>query len=116
LEFSNFGYRVDAQGWGHEVTTSGFGNLQQGDDEDRWYKLDFGGTSAATPMVAGALASVQGILRAAGKPLLTPAQARELLRTTGSPQQDSDPGDGRPASQRIGNRPDILEMIGEFGL
>ena len=115
LPFSNFGYMVDAQGWGHEVTTCGFGDIQAL-DEDRFYTNDFGGTSAATPMVAGALASVQGIVRAAGKPLLTPAQARELLRSTGSAQQDSDPSEHMPASQRIGSRPDILEMIKKLGL
>lgn len=115
LDFSNFGSLVDAQGWGHDVTTCGFSNIQ-GIDEDRFYTNAFGGTSAATPMVAGALASLQGVLRAAGKALLTPARARELLRTTGSPQNDADPGANRPASQRIGNRPDILEMINELGL
>src|SRR5207253_6497079 len=76
LDFSNFGSMVDAQGWGQEVTTCGFDQLFA-PDEDRWYKLDFGGTSSATPMVAGALACVQGILRNAGKPPLTPARARE---------------------------------------
>jgi len=116
MEFSNFGSVVDAQGWGQEVTTCGFGNLQQGPDEDRWYTPDFGGTSSASPMVAGALACVQGILLDAGKALLTPAQARQLLRATGSPQVDSDPQDNRPASQRIGKRPDILQMIENLGL
>jgi hypothetical protein len=106
---------IDAQGWGHEVTTCGFGDLQ-GIDEDRWYTPDFGGTSAAAPMVAGALASVQGVLRAAGKPLLTPARARELLRMTGSPQRDADPAENRPATQRIGNQPDILQMLAQLGM
>jgi subtilisin family serine protease len=108
---SNFGCNVDAQGWGGAVVTSGFGNLQQGDDEDRWYTPNFGGTSAATPMVAGALACVQGALLSAGKPLLTPLEARELLAKTGSPQVDGDPGTNRPLTQHIGNRPDIKEML-----
>jgi subtilisin family serine protease len=116
LDFSNFGCLLDAQGWGQEVTTCGFGNLQQGADEDRWYTPDFGGTSSATPMVVGVLACVQGVLLAADKPLLTPATARQLLRTTGSPQVDADPGDNRPTTQRIGNRPDILQMISKAGL
>jgi hypothetical protein len=115
LDFSNFGSMIDAQGWGHEVTTCGFGDLQ-GIDEDRWYTPDFGGTSAAAPMIAGALASVQGVLRAAGRPLLTPARARELLRTTGSPQRDADPAEHRPATQRIGSQPDILQMLAQLGM
>jgi hypothetical protein len=115
---SNFGDRVDAQGWGQEVTTSGFGNLQQGDDEDRWYTPDFGGTSAAAPMVAGALACVQGALLSAGKSRLKPLEARALLRDekTGLPQMDGDPDDNRPKSQRIGNRPDIRKMLDKLGV
>jgi hypothetical protein len=109
LDSSNFGHQIDAQGWGRDVVTCGVGDLQ-GIDEDRWYQSDFGGTSAAAPMVAGALASVQGILDKAGKKRLTPARARELLRQTGSPQT------GNAASERIGNRPDILTMLTELGL
>jgi hypothetical protein len=52
---------------------------------------------------------VQGALRAGGGPPLTPAAARHLLRTTGSPQTDAP---GRPATQRIGNRPDLRQMLG----
>jgi hypothetical protein len=108
LDFSNFGRRVDTQGWGREVTTAGYGDLQGGGDPDFWYTDSFSGTSSASPIVVGALACVQGILRAAGKPLLSPDTARQLLRGTGSPQQDAP---GRPRTQRIGNRPDLRQMI-----
>jgi hypothetical protein len=108
LDFSNFGAAVDAQGWGREVTTTGYGDLQGGINEDVWYTDQFSGTSSASPIVVGALASVQGFLRAKGLTSLTPATARNLLRTTGSPQQD---GPNGPATQRIGNRPDIRQMI-----
>jgi hypothetical protein len=40
--------------------------------------------------------------------LLTPISARNLLRSLGSPQQDAP---GRPATQRIGNRPDLFLMM-----
>jgi len=104
LDFSNWGSMVDAQGWGREVTTAGYGSLQGGSNEDLWYTDTFSGTSSASPIIVGALAAIQGMLRAAGKPLLTPARARSCLRSTGSPQQDAP---GRPRTQRIGNRPDI---------
>lgn len=110
LEFSNWGASLDAQGWGREVTTCGYGDLQGGPDEDEWYTDQFSGTSSASPIVVGALACVQGILRARGAPALTPAQARALLRGTGSPQQDAP---GRPASQRIGNRPDLRQLAAQ---
>ena len=112
LPFSNFGARVDAQGWGQEVTTTGYGDLQGGANQDEWYTNSFSGTSSASPMVVGALACVQGVLRAQGRSLLTPETAMELLRTTGASQQDSP---DRPATQRIGNRPDLRELISLTG-
>ena len=53
---------VDAQGWGREVTTTGYGDLQGGPDEDVWYTDQFSGTSSASPIVVGALGCVQGML------------------------------------------------------
>ncbi|MFC8132149.1 S8 family peptidase [Streptomyces sp. NPDC057302] len=113
LAFSNYGARLDAQGWGRETTTTGGswnqpGDLQGGPDEIAWYTDTFSGTSSASPVVVGALACLQGMLKAAGQQLMTPARARTVLRSTGSPQQDAP---GRPASQRIGNRPDIKSAV-----
>jgi hypothetical protein len=108
LDFSNFGACVDAQGWGRDVCTVGYGDLQGGANEDLWYTARFSGTSSASPVVVGALACVQGILRARGAALLTPATARQRLRTTGSTQDDAP---GRPATQRIGNRPNIRAIV-----
>lgn len=108
LGFSNYGSSLDAQAWGFEITTSGYGDLQGGKDEDRWYSDRFSGTSGASAIVTGALGCVQGALRAAARPLLTPASARHLLRTTGSPQEDAST---RPATQRIGNRPNLRQAF-----
>ncbi len=107
LGFSNYGSLVDAQGWGREVTTTGYGDLQGGPHE-RWYTRTFSGTSSASPIVVGALACVQGVLRAHRRVALTPARARSLLRTTGSPQVSAPT---RPRSQRIGNRPNLRQLI-----
>ncbi|MFB2978395.1 DUF6623 family protein [Microseira sp. BLCC-F43] len=108
LDFSNYGSILDAQGWGREVTTCGYGDLQGGSNEDLWYTDQFSGTSSASPIVVGALGCVQGVLRQRSIAPLSPESARSLLRTTGSPQQDAP---GRPRSQRIGNRPNVREMI-----
>ena len=113
LGFSNYGARVDVQGWGREVTTTGYGDLQGGPNEDLWYTNRFSGTSSASPIVVGAVACLQGALRGASKPLLTPATAHNLLRSTGSPQQDAP---GRPATQRIGNRPDLKAALNSLGI
>jgi subtilisin family serine protease len=107
LDFSNFGALIDAQGWGREVTTTGYGDLQGGSNEDLWYTDTFSGTSSASPIVVGVAAALQGMARARGHALVTPPQFRNLLRTTGSPQQDAP---GRPVAQRIGNRPDLRAL------
>ncbi|MGE3154069.1 MAG: S8 family peptidase [Nitrospiraceae bacterium] len=124
--FSNHGARVDAQGWGWEVTTTGYGDLQGGSNRNEWYTDQFSGTSSASPIVVGTLASVQGVLRTHGRIPLSPARAIELLRATGSPQQDGPAftfipnmtGTGypqnhpvRPNTQRIGNRPNLRQLI-----
>ena len=108
LDFSNFGAAVDAQGWGREVTTAGYGDLQGGSNENYWYTDQFSGTSSASPIVVGALGCIQGNRRARAVATLTPAAARSLLRSTGSPQQDAP---GRPATQRIGNRPNLRQTV-----
>ncbi len=107
LGFSNHGDIVDCQGWGREVTTCGYGDLQGGPDEDLWYTDRFSGTSSASPIVVGAVAGVVSMAAARGKPIPTPARLRNCLRTTGSPQQDAP---GRPASEHIGNRPDMQAL------
>jgi hypothetical protein len=103
LSFSNYGALMDAQGWGEEVTACGYGDLQGG-PEQRLYTATFSGTSSASPIVVGALACVQGIRLALGRPPLTPAQARDLLRATGAPQRGN-------TAERIGTRPDIQAMV-----
>ncbi len=113
LDFSNYGARVDVQGWGREVTTCGYGDLQGGPNEDFWYTDTFSGTSSASPIVVGALGCIQGRLKNRSRALLTPATATNLLRTTGSPQQGTT---GRPASQRIGNRPDLKEAFSSLSV
>ena len=114
LDFSNWGACVDVQGWGERVVTlgghdDGAGDLQGGADETRWYTAKFNGTSSAAAMVAGAIACLQGVVLAHGRPALSPLTLRELLRTTGSPQQ------ARPreslAARRIGPLPDLRALI-----
>jgi hypothetical protein len=108
LGFSNYGALIDAQGWGSGVTSTGYGDLQGGGDERLWYTDTFGGTSSASPIVVGVLGCLQGALAGSARPAMTPTTARAWLRATGSAQQDEP---GRPATQRIGNRPDLRALI-----
>ena len=107
LDFSNYGSRVDCQGWGRSVVTAGYGDLFQLAEspsaEEYWYTRSFSGTSSASPMVAGAAASLQGIAHARGS-AITPEQLCKALRETGAIQQFN-------TSERIGSRPDLQALI-----
>jgi len=112
LSFSNFGSRMDVQGWGSGVTTTGYGHLYRKGGENYYFTNAFNGTSSATGMLGGAVACLQGFAREAGL-LLKPRVLRRILTRTGSPQQ------GR-TSRAIGPRPDlrrvakaILKMAGK---
>jgi serine protease len=86
LDFSSYGSRVDLQGWGEGVYTTGRGNLFDPGDPRQRYTHDFNGTSSASPMVAGAAAAIQSVLITSGYGPLSPGQVRELLVVTGTPQ------------------------------
>jgi hypothetical protein len=111
LPFSNTGASVDAQGWGAGIATLGYGDLQGGASEDVWYTASFGGTSGAAAMVAGVIATLQGLQLARPKnPPLTPGEVRNLLRQSGSHQQDGPAG--AAADHPIGSRPDLAALLG----
>jgi hypothetical protein len=93
------------------VTTTGYGDLQGGASVNTWYTDHFAGTSSAAAMVVGVIGCAQGAMRASGAPF-TSAQMRALLRATGSPQQTG----LYPATQRIGNRPDLRQILGNLGM
>ena len=96
-DFSNYGSRVDAHGYGRGVVTSGYGDLHRGENAN--YTETFSGTSSSTPIVGGAMVSLLGMAKNLGVSL-SPKKLRDVLRSTGTPQLE-------PNSQRIGNLPDI---------
>ena len=109
LDFSNYGARVDVQGWGRKVATLDYGDLQDcstTSEADRHYTGEFSGTSSASPIVAGAAVILQGVARQKGA-IITPRNLRDLLRRTGTPQA----GDTR---QNIGPRPDLARALREL--
>ena len=81
LDFSSYGSRVDLQGWGSGVVTTGYGDrFSDPDPADvtRDYTNRFGGTSGASSMVAGAAINLQGVAKELfGTPLL-PFQLRKV--------------------------------------
>jgi hypothetical protein len=103
-EESNYGSRVDVQGWGRFVTTCGYGDLRREQGENNWYTDRFGATSAAGAMVAGSAAILQSILKGRGQAPLSPIQLRQLLTSTGTPQTGN-------LGERIGPRPNLKAAI-----
>lgn len=108
LDFSNYGSRVDLQGWGRMVATLDYGDLQGCDATRRKYTEVFGGTSSASPIVAGAALLVESVVKTEKGCPLSPHDLRALLVETGSPQTDGPHG---PAKQHIGPRPDLSGAI-----
>ncbi len=92
---SNSSQRIDVHAWGASVITLGYGRGGTPPFDGaprpitRFYTNSFAGTSSAGAIVAGAVASLQGARRAAGRPPLTPIELTALLRATGSPQLGS---------------------------
>ncbi|HYJ31805.1 MAG TPA: putative Ig domain-containing protein [Candidatus Binatia bacterium] len=105
--YSNFGSRLDLQSWGHRVVTTGVGDLYAAEGPNRSYTGFFGGTSSAAPLVASAVASIEGIAKQRGV-TAPPAVVRSLLIATGAAQQDG----SKPAHQEpIGPRPDLRSAV-----
>jgi hypothetical protein len=95
LDFSNYGTRVDCQGWGVDVVTTGtrsdgVADLYDGGANAK-YRVSFGGTSSATAIVAGVVACLQGAAVQALGASLDPATVRALVSdpANGTPQVDS---------------------------
>jgi hypothetical protein len=104
LDYSTYGSTVDLQGWGWQIVTTGYGDLHSSDGPNRTYTATFGGTSGATPIVAGACAALQGHHKSTGGgAVLSPDEIRDILRATGSPQLDGT----YPATQNIGPLPNL---------
>ncbi|MEV6607605.1 S8 family serine peptidase [Kutzneria sp. NPDC051319] len=108
-DFSTYGSRVNVQGWANCITSLGSPGPVEHDmtptetDPNKMYWSNFNGTSGASPMVVGAIGSIQGVVKQSGPPL-TPAQVRTLVENTGAPQPGADP-------HHIGPLPDIRAAL-----
>jgi len=103
MYFSNFGGRVDCYAWGELVTACGDGEKSKGTTE---YTTSFGGTSAASAIVAGAAILAQSIAIAKNGNPMTPAALRSLFRDSRNTPT------ARP--DRIGVMPDLSWIVGQI--
>jgi serine protease len=102
LYFSNYGSRVNLQGYGNCVATLDYGDLNNSASCD--YTAQFSGTSSATPIVSGACMLVQEFARETLGRSLTCPEMREYLATTGTSQTGN-------TAEHIGPLPDVIGAI-----
>ncbi len=100
---SNFGSRLDLQGWGLAVVAPGYGDLFNADGEQAVYTL-YSGTSSAAAMVGGAIAAIQGHFKNQFGRAATADELRFLLQATGSAQPNQ-------LNDRIGPLPNLEAAV-----
>ncbi|MFN6793788.1 putative mucin/carbohydrate-binding domain-containing protein [Bacillus sp. TD11] len=107
LWFSNYGSRLDVYGWGENVDTTSANPSQ---NTINLYTSTFSGTSSASPIIAGAATSIQGIAKEHRGSPYTPAELRNILSNpnTGTKSQD-------PWNDRIGVLPDLKSILDNLG-
>ena len=102
--YSTYGSRVDIQGWGNAVYTSGYIVLPSlGNDFNQTYS-NFSGTSSATALISGCVAVLQSYYFSHTNNYLTGPQINQILKSTGLPQ-------GTSVSGNIGPLPNMENAI-----
>ncbi|WP_100616779.1 S8 family peptidase [Bacillus cereus] len=105
--FSNYGSRVDVYGWGNAVDTT---DAKPSEFITNLYTSSFAGTSSASPIIAGAAASIQGIAKNNQGRVYTPSQIRAILSDPSTGTKSND-----PISDKIGVLPDLKAILSKLG-
>ena len=96
--FSNYGSRIDCYGWGDGIDTTGDGWTGNATNT---YTTSFGGTSGASPIIAGSALIVQCWLIKHGQ-LYSPSTMRSVLSNTSLNTPSAN-----PSTDRIGVMPNL---------
>ncbi|MCU5407842.1 putative mucin/carbohydrate-binding domain-containing protein [Bacillus cereus] len=107
LWFSNYGSRLDVYGWGENVDTT---SANPNQNTTNLYTSTFSGTSSASPIIAGAATSIQGIAKEHRGSPYTPAELRNILSNPNTGTQSQDPW-----NDRIGVLPDLKSILNNLG-
>jgi serine protease len=100
--FTNYGRRINFFAWGDGVISSGYGDLYNPGNHNRLYTATFGGTSSASPIVAGTIALIQAIRKRSGRPLWAAADFIHYIH--GTPQTSN-------IVKAIGIQPDLKATL-----
>ena len=104
LSFSNYGSRIDCFAWGENIDTCGDGWTGTSTTA---YTTSFGGTSGASPIIAGAALLLQSWAVRIGRAIYTPQALRDVLSDANLHTHSANPG-----NDRIGVMPDLQKLIG----
>ncbi len=118
LSFSNYGARLDCQGWGEGVICAGYGEIWGSPGGDNSYTGNFYGTSSAAPMIAAAVAVVQSRhIHKFGQPA-SPLLVRQAFASFGSaqPTQAADDSGDDDRVRHIGPLPDLVAIFNALNL
>lgn len=109
---SSYGSRVDVQGWFDSIVTTSNGDyggvyadlyFPNGDGR-QGYTASFGGTSGASPMIAGIVVAAQAVAMQRWHMPWDPIELRAALVSTGTLQPSTDP-------HHIGPMPDLRRLL-----
>ncbi|HEY7132446.1 MAG TPA: S8 family serine peptidase [Candidatus Limnocylindrales bacterium] len=107
--FSNFGSRIDCFGWGENIDTTGDGWTGTATN---LYTTNFGGTSGASPIIAGAAILVQSLAESSLGFRFSPLAVRRILSNAATGTASA-----TPASDLIGVMPNLNAIAtGPLGL
>ncbi|MCD4653087.1 S8 family serine peptidase, partial [bacterium] len=102
--FTNYGSRMDVNGWGSAIYSTGYGDLYSSEGENLYYTSLFGGTSGASPIVVGVCCVAQSIYKELTGSVISPEDMRSIITETGAPQPS-------PITQQIGPRPNLAALL-----
>ncbi len=109
LSFSDYGARVNLQGLGDCVVTTGwYGDLYNAGGVNAWYTNSFSGTSSASPVVTAAVASLSSAYEALNQKSPTPQWVRGILILLGTKQDTTSNG---ALTGNIGPLPDLARAL-----
>ncbi|HDR4765666.1 TPA: S8 family peptidase [Bacillus thuringiensis] len=117
LGFSNYGSRIDVYGWGEYVDTLDTYQNQNSKGQKvtdqnimNRYTSNFRGTSSASPIIAGAAVSIQGIAKEHLGKAYTPKELRAILSNPNTGTKSNN-----PSSDKIGVLPDLKAILSNLG-
>ncbi len=111
ISWTSYGSRLTSFCWGEDIYTAGYGltygpgtGWEGSGDRDEWYYYDFGGTSGATPIVAGCGGVLNNIWRDQHTgDNIAPGTLRDWLQINPTPNTD--------ASVDIGVMPNLFGIL-----